>query len=66
MSMAATVMLTWLLKLVVLIVVLFILRGRDFYNPYVLFAVIAVGIIGALVVQALALKSSKLPYVTPQ
>jgi len=65
-SMAATVMLTWLVKLVVLIVVLFILRGRDFYNPYVLFGVIAVGVIGALIVQALAVKNSRLPYVVPE
>lgn len=64
-SMAATIMLTWLAKLVVLIAVLALLRGRDFYSPYLLFAVIAVGVIGALVVQALTIKRSRLPYVTP-
>gem|GEM_PF-276745 len=64
-SMAATVMLTWAGKLVVLIAVLALLRGRDFYNPYILFAVIAVGVLGALGIQALSLKRGRLPYVTP-
>ena len=63
-SMAATVMLTWAGKLVVLIAVLALLRGRDFYNPYILFAVIAVGVLGALGIQALSLKRGRLPYVT--
>ena len=65
-SMAATVMLTWLAKLIVLIVVLAALRGRDFYNPYVLFAVIAVTVIGALAVQAISIKRNKVPYITPK
>ena len=65
-SMAATVMLTWAGKLVVLIAVLALLRGRDFYNPYILFAVIAVGVLGALGIQALSLKRGRLQYVTPQ
>ena len=64
-SMAATVMLTWLVKLAILIAVLFFLRGRTFYNAYVLFAVVAVGVIGALIVQGLSIKRSNLPYVVP-
>jgi len=64
-SMAATVMLTWLVKLLILIGVLAFLRGRDFYHPYLLFAVIAAGMLGALAIQALVLKRSKQPYVVP-
>lgn len=65
-SMAATIMLTWLAKLVILIGVLAFLRGRDFYNPYILFAVIAIGVLGALAIQALTVKRSHLPYVVPK
>jgi len=64
-SMAATIMLTWLAKLIILIAVLAFLRGRDFYQPHLLFAVIAVGMLGALVIQALTVKRSHLPYLVP-
>jgi len=64
-SMAATIMLTWLAKLIILIAVLAFLRGRDFFHPQLLFAVIAVGVIGSLIWQALVLKRGRAPYVVP-
>jgi len=64
-SMAATIMLTWLAKLIILIAVLAFLRGRDFYHPQLLFAVIAVGVVGSLILQALVLKRGRAPYVVP-
>ena len=64
-SMAATVLLGWAGKLVVLIAVLAVLRGRTFYNPFVLFGVIAAGLIGSLILQVFAHRRNKAPYVIP-
>ena len=65
-QMAATVMLTWAAKLAVLIAVLALLRGRDFYHPVVLFLVIVIGVVGALAIQAISVKGARLPYVAPR
>lgn len=63
--MAGVVMGTWLAKIVVLIVVLAVLRGADFYDPYVLFVVLAIGAIGSALLDYLAVKGARMPYVQP-
>lgn len=64
-TMAAVVMGAWLAKVVVLIVVLALLRGADFYDPYVLFVVLAIGAIGAALLDYQAVKNARMPYVQP-
>ncbi|MCL1869398.1 MAG: hypothetical protein FWF90_03170 [Promicromonosporaceae bacterium] len=64
-TMAGVVMGAWAAKLVVLIVVLSVLRGRDFYQPWVLFAVVAVGAIGSALLDYRAVSRGRIPYVQP-
>ena len=64
-TMAAFVMGSWLVKLVVLIVVLSVLRGRDFYDPYVLFGVVAVGAIGSALLDYRAVSRGRITYFQP-
>lgn len=59
----ASVLGTWLVKLVLIIATLAFLRGRNFYNPYVLFGVLAVGVIGAVVIEAYCVHRSRMTYV---
>ncbi|PFG43984.1 hypothetical protein ATJ88_2700 [Isoptericola jiangsuensis] len=63
--MAGLVMGTWMAKIVVLLVVLVVLRGADFYDPYVLFVVLAVGAIGSALLDYQAVRDSRMPYVQP-
>jgi F0F1-type ATP synthase assembly protein I len=63
--MAAFVMGAWIAKIVVLIVVLALLQGRDFYDPWVLIAVLAVGAIGSALLDYRAVNSGRVPYVQP-
>ncbi|GAA4721336.1 hypothetical protein GCM10023216_08130 [Isoptericola chiayiensis] len=64
-TMAATVMGAWLAKIVVLVVVLVLLRGADFYDPYVLFVVLAVGAVGSALLDYQAVRGARMPYVQP-
>ena len=64
-AMAGVVMGAWVAKLVVLIVVLAVLRGRDFYQPWVLMAVVAVGAIGSSLLDYRAVSRGRIPYVQP-
>ncbi|MEU2201067.1 hypothetical protein [Isoptericola sp. NPDC019482] len=63
--MAAFVMGAWVAKIVVLIVVLAVLQGRTFYDPWVLIAVLAVGAIGSALLDYRAVNSGRVPYVQP-
>lgn len=63
--MAAFVMGAWVAKIVVLIVVLVVIQGRTFYDPWVLIAVLAVGAIGSALLDYRAVSSGRLPYVQP-
>ncbi len=63
--MMAVIMGTWLGKLAVVIVVLAILRGMDFYDRYVLAAVVAVAVIGSALLDYRAVAQGRVPYVTP-
>ncbi|GAA1990081.1 hypothetical protein GCM10009718_29730 [Isoptericola halotolerans] len=63
--MAAFVMGAWLAKIVVLLVVLVVLRGADFYDPYVFGAVLLVGVIGSALLDYRAVARGRMPYVQP-
>ncbi|WP_418276268.1 hypothetical protein ACNHYB_15550 [Isoptericola jiangsuensis] len=64
-TMAAVVMGAWLAKVVVLVVVLALLRGADFYDPYVLFVVLALGAVGSALLDYQAVRGARIPYVQP-
>jgi hypothetical protein len=64
-TLGAAVLGSWLLKIVVLIVVLVALDGRDFYARGVFFVVFLLGTAGFLVVEALVVVRTKVPYVEP-
>jgi hypothetical protein len=61
----AVVMGGWLVKIVVLIVVLAVLSGQDFYDRWVLMAVVTVGAIGSAVLDYRAVKDGRVTYVQP-
>jgi hypothetical protein len=65
-TIATSVFGTWLIKIVVLIATLALLRRHTFFNPYVLFAVLALGTIGAVVIESLAVHRSRMLYVAPK
>lgn len=64
-TMAAVVMGAWLGKVVVLIAVLAVLRGQDFYDRVVLAAVLLVGVVGSAFLDLRAVRGGRVPYVTP-
>ena len=62
-EMAALVLVTWLIKIVVVIVVLAFLRGREFFDPLVLFTVVAIGVLGSALLDYRAIATGRIPYV---
>jgi hypothetical protein len=64
-TLGAAVLGSWLLKIVVLLVALVALDGRDFYSRGVFFVVFLLGTAGFLVVEALVVVRTKVPYVEP-
>ncbi|WP_298459396.1 hypothetical protein [uncultured Cellulomonas sp.] len=64
-TMAAVVMGSWLAKVVVLIAVLALIRGEDFYHRGVLAAVLFAGVIGSALLDLRAVRVGRVPYVTP-
>ena len=62
---AAVVLGSWLAKMLVLLVALVVLRQYDFYDNRVLGAVLAVGVIGAALVDYRAVVRGRVPNVTP-
>lgn len=62
---AGVVMGSWLVKMVVLIVILVVLRGMDFYDRWVFAAVLLVGVIGSAVLDYRAVSRGRIPYVEP-
>ncbi|ACZ31470.1 conserved hypothetical protein [Xylanimonas cellulosilytica DSM 15894] len=64
-AMAGVIMGAWVVKMIVLIAVLAVLRGRDFFDPYVLFGVVAVGAIGSALLDYRAVGRGRVPYVQP-
>ena len=63
---AAVVMGSWLAKMVVLIVILVVLRGMDFYDRWVFAGVLLVGVIGSAVLDYRAVNRGRIPYVEPR
>jgi len=64
-TMAAVVMGTWLGKVLVVIVVLAVLRGQDFYSRGVLAVVLLVGVLGSAYLDYRAVSRARMPYVEP-
>ena len=64
-TMAIVVMGTWLAKLAVVVVVLAILRGQDFYSRGVLAVVLIVGVVGSAFLDYRAVTRARIPYVEP-
>lgn len=64
-AMAGVVMGTWLAKVLVVVVVLAVLRPRDFYSAPVLGAVLAIGVVGSAFLDYRAVTSGRVPYVEP-
>ncbi|MBD3777883.1 MULTISPECIES: hypothetical protein [unclassified Cellulomonas] len=64
-KMMAVIMGTWLGKLAVVVVVLAVLRGMDFYDRYVLAVVVAVAVIGSALLDYRAVQRGRVPYVSP-
>jgi len=62
-AIATSVLGTWLVKLVLIIITLVFLRGREFYNPYVLFGVLALGVLGSVAIEAYCVHRSRMSYV---
>jgi hypothetical protein len=54
----------WFVKLVVFVVVLVLLRGQPFIDPYIFFITIVVAVIGSLVADALAVQRTRVTYVS--
>ena len=61
-ALGAAVLGSWLIKMVLLIVVLVLLRDADFYSRPVLFVTLLVGTIGALVLEAVVVTRTQVPY----
>jgi hypothetical protein len=64
-TMAAVVLGAWLGKFLVLIVVLALLRGQDFYSRPALALVLIVGVVGSALLDYRAVRNGRVPYVTP-
>ena len=54
----------WLLKFIVFLVLLILLKDQPWINPLVLFLSIIAGVLGSLVVDAIVLFKSRMPYVS--
>jgi hypothetical protein len=61
----AAIMGTWLVKMIVLIGALVALRGLDFYDRSVLGIVLLVGVLGAVLLDYLAVRRGRVPYTEP-
>ncbi len=64
-ALGAAVLGSWLFKMVLLIVVLALLRDADFYSRPVLFVSLLLGTIGALVLEAVVVTRTQVPYTDP-
>ncbi|PZR52088.1 hypothetical protein DNL40_13650 [Xylanimonas oleitrophica] len=64
-QMAVFVMGAWLVKIVVLVGVLALLRGQDFYSREVLMVVLLVGVVGSALLDYRAVARGRVPYVQP-
>lgn len=65
-TLAAVLLGSWLLKLILAIVVMIVLRGMDFYNRATFVAVIALAVIGLLALETRAVLRTNVAYVEPE
>lgn len=65
-TLAAVLLGSWLLKLILAIVVMIVLRGMDFYHRGTFVAVIALAVIGLLTLETRAVLRTNVAYVEPQ
>jgi hypothetical protein len=65
-ALGAAVLGSWLVKMILLIVVLALLRDAEFYSRPVLFATLLVGTIGALLLEAWVVNTTRVPYTESQ
>jgi hypothetical protein len=56
---------SWLVKIVLVIVVLAVLRGQDFFSEAALFVALLVGTAGTLLLEARIVATTRVPYVQP-
>jgi hypothetical protein len=61
-ALGASVLGSWLIKMILLIVVLVLLRDADFYSRPVLFISLLVGTVGTLVLEAIVVTRTQVPY----
>ncbi|GAB4083760.1 hypothetical protein GCM10028784_03900 [Myceligenerans cantabricum] len=61
-TMGAVVMGSWLGKMAVLVVVLVVLRGQDFYDRVILFVVLLIGAVGSALLDYRAVRGGRVPY----
>ena len=59
----AVVLGSWIVKLIALLVVLFFLRDADFFNRPIFFFSFLIGTVGYLVLEALVVMKTRVPYV---
>ncbi|GAA4288484.1 hypothetical protein [Georgenia daeguensis] len=53
----------WLVKMVLLLVILLLVRGKDFYSPGVFFLVLVLAIVGSLGIEMAAVLRARVPTV---
>jgi hypothetical protein len=64
-ALGAAVLGSWLVKMILLIVVLVLLRDADFYSRPVLFVTLLLATVGALVLEAVVVSRTRVPYTEP-
>ncbi len=64
-TLAAVLLGSWLLKLILAIIVMVVLRGMDFYSRGAFVAVIALAVVGLLALETRAVLGAKMTYVQP-
>ncbi|NTW42342.1 MAG: hypothetical protein HGA44_21125, partial [Cellulomonadaceae bacterium] len=62
---AGVVLGAWLGKMVVLVVVLALLQGRDFVDRVVFVVVLLVGVLGSMLLDLRAVRRGRVPYTDP-
>jgi hypothetical protein len=62
----AAILGSWIIKLILLIVVLAVLSGADFYNRTIFFIAFVLGTVGYLVAEAVIVVRSRVPYLEPR
>lgn len=65
-QLAAAVMGSWLIKIILLILVLWLLQGRDFFSTWMFFGAFLVGTFGFLALEAMVLYRARMAYVNPE